>query len=309
VIVGEGALRLTAVRIDLHVHSTASDGTVTPTQLMQHAAASGIDVVGLTDHDSPAGWAEAGEAARATGVILVPGMEISTKLAGAGVHLLAYLPDPTYPPLAAELDRILAGREGRLAAIVEGLRAAGVDISVEDIRRQAAGTPAVGRPHVADVLVAKGVVVDRAEAFRGWLGYGQAGFVVRYATPTDEMVRLVVQAGGAAVVAHPWGRGSRRVLDLDTLADLRDAGLTGVEVDHQDHSADDRGRLRGVARELGLVATGASDFHGAGKVDHELGCNLTEPQEYERLLAAAAANAEQADAEAGGLTVAEVVGP
>ncbi|HSS68373.1 MAG TPA: PHP domain-containing protein [Nocardioidaceae bacterium] len=291
------------MRIDLHVHSTASDGTLTPTQVIEHAAAQGVDVVGLTDHDSPAGWAEGVEAARDLDVMLVPGMEVSTKLGRAGVHVLAYLPDPAFPPLAAELDRIIAGREGRLGAIVEQLRSVGVDITVDDVRRQAAGSPAIGRPHVADVLVAKGVVSDRAEAFRGWLGYGQPGFVVRYATQTDAMVRLIVGAGGAAVIAHPWGRGSRRVLDVDTLAALRDAGLTGIEVDHQDHSPDDRQRLRLIADDLGLVATGASDFHGAGKVDHELGCNLTSPDQFERLLGLAAVNAASS-----GLRVAEVVG-
>jgi predicted metal-dependent phosphoesterase TrpH len=291
------------VRIDLHVHSTASDGTLTPTEVMERAAETGLDVVGLTDHDSPTGWAEAADAARATGVTFVPGMELSTKLHRAGVHVLAYLPDPTYPPLAAELDRIIAGREGRVAAIVEQLHDAGIDITAEDVRRQAAESPAVGRPHVADVLVSRGVVADRAEAFRTWLGYGQPGFVVRYATQTDEMVRLIGEAGGAAVIAHPWGRGSRRVLDADTLASLRDAGLIGIEVDHQDHPPEDRVRLRALADDLGLIHTGASDFHGAGKEDHELGCNLTSPDQYERLLAAAAANAAKS-----GRAVAEVVG-
>jgi 3',5'-nucleoside bisphosphate phosphatase len=290
------------VRIDLHVHSTASDGTLTPTQVMERAATLGLDVVGLTDHDSPAGWREAAEAAQGTGVTLVPGMELSTTLRGAGVHVLAYTPDPTYPPLAAELDRIIAGREGRLAAIIEQLRDAGVDITADDVRREAAGTPAIGRPHVADVLVSRGVVASRAEAFGSWLGSGQPGFVARYATQTDEMVRLIVEAGGAAVIAHPWGHGSRRVLDSGALADLRDVGLTGIEVDHQDHTADDRIRLRALADELGLVHTGASDFHGAGKEDHELGCNLTSPDQYERLLAAAAANAARS-----GRAVVEVV--
>jgi predicted metal-dependent phosphoesterase TrpH len=290
------------VRIDLHVHSTASDGTLTPTQVMAQAVDRGLDVVGLTDHDSPAGWAEAAEAAPAAGVTLVCGMEVSTKLHGAGVHLLAYLPDAAYPPLAAELERIIAGREGRVAAIVEQLRGAGVDITVDDVRHQARDTPAVGRPHVADVLIAKGVVVDRAQAFRSWLGYGQPGFVVRYAPQTPDMTRLIVEAGGAVVVAHPWGRGSRRVLDAEALAGLRDAGLTGVEVDHQDHTVGDRARLRGLADEFGLLVTGGSDFHGAGKEDHELGCNLTEPGQFEALLDAAAANAARS-----GLAVPEVV--
>jgi predicted metal-dependent phosphoesterase TrpH len=117
------------------------------------------------------------------------------------------------------------------------------------------------------------------------------------------MVRLIADAGGAAVIAHPWGRGSRRVLDAETLAGLRAVGLTGIEVDHQDHTSDDRVRLRALGDDLGLVLTGASDFHGAGKQEHELGCNLTSPDQYERLLGAAAANAEKS-----GLAVAEVVG-
>jgi predicted metal-dependent phosphoesterase TrpH len=292
------------VRIDLHVHSTASDGTLTPTQVLEHAAAARLDVVALTDHDSPAGWTEAADAARATGVTLIPGMEISTKLQGAGVHLLAYLPDPTSPALAAELDQIIAGRAGRVAAMVGQLRAAGVDITVADVRRQASGTPAVGRPHVADILIAKGVVADRAEAFRTWLGYGQPGFVVRYAPQAAAMTRLIVEAGGAAVVAHPWGRGSRRVLDAEALAALRDAGLTGIEVDHQDHAPEDRARLRALAGDLDLVVTGASDFHGAGKEGHDLGCNLTAPDQLERLLDAASGNAARS-----GLAVAKVVGP
>jgi predicted metal-dependent phosphoesterase TrpH len=291
------------VRIDLHVHSTASDGTLTPSEVMVAAAETGLDVVGVTDHDSPAGWPESADAARRLGVTFVPGMEISSKLRGAGVHVLAYVPDPTYPPLARELGLIIAGRDGRLAAIVEQLRAAGLDISETDVRRQAGNSPAVGRPHIADVLVAKGVVATRAEAFRTWLGYGQPGFVVRYSTPTADMVRLITDAGGAAVIAHPWGRGSRRVLDIETLAELRAEGLVGIEVDHQDHGPDDRVALRTIARDLDLVVTGSSDFHGAGKENHELGCNLTSPDELDRLLAAAAANAARS-----GLDVAEVVG-
>jgi predicted metal-dependent phosphoesterase TrpH len=291
------------VRIDLHVHSTASDGTLSPTQVLVQAASMGVDVVGLTDHDSRAGWAEAATAADAVGVKVVPGMEVSTKLHGAGVHVLAYLPDAGHRPLAEELARIIAGREGRLAAMVEGLRAAGIDITVDDVRRQAANTPAVGRPHVADALIAMGVVDSRAAAFRSWLDHGQPGYVARYATRTDEMTRLIVDAGGAAVVAHPWGRGGRRVLDAETLQRLREAGLTGIEVDHQDHSADDRVRLRAIAHDLDLVVTGASDFHGAGKDDHDLGCNVTSPEQYERLLDAAAANAARS-----GLSVAQVAG-
>lgn len=279
------------MRIDLHAHSTASDGTTEPAELMDLAVEAGLDVIALTDHDSAAGWATAARRAAELGLTLVPGMEISTALAGVGVHLLAYLPDPGFEPFAAELRRILDGRAGRLGRMLAQLRAAGLDVTEADVRRRVGSALAIGRPHVADALVANGVVADRAEAFRRWLDPGRPGYVPRYATPTPEMVRLVTAAGGAAVVAHPWGRGSRRVLDEEVLAELQDAGLVGIEVDHQDHGAADRAALRAISERLGLVATGASDFHGAGKVDHDLGCNLTRPDQFDRLLAAAATNA------------------
>lgn len=134
------------MRIDLHTHSLASDGTDSPAEVMAQAARAGLDVIGLTDHDSAAGWAEASEAAAATGVTLVPGMEISTRCEGAGVHLLAYLPDPEYPPLRAELRRILDGRSGRLAAMLTQLQAAGIDITEADVMTRVGGAPAIGRP-------------------------------------------------------------------------------------------------------------------------------------------------------------------
>ncbi len=280
--------------IDLHTHSRASDGTDSPAEVMGKAHAAGLDVIGLTDHDSAAGWDQAASAAREIGVTFIPGMEISTKLEGAGVHLLAYLPDPTYPPLADELDRILAGRTGRLAAMLAQLRDAGVEITEEEVLAQVGGSPAIGRPHIADVLVGKGVVADRTEAFRDWLGWGRPGYAVRFATPTRDMIAIVTAAGGAAVIAHPWGRGSRRRLDRAALAELVDIGLVGIEVDHQDHATHDRDELRRLAAELDLVATGSSDYHGAGKVDHELGCNVTAEDQFERLLARAAANAAAA---------------
>lgn len=283
-----------SVRIDLHSHSTASDGTQSPADVVELAAAAGLDVLALTDHDSADGWADAGQAALRSGIMLVPGMEISTKHSGAGVHLLAYLPDAAYPPLVDELGRILAGRDGRLASILGQLRAAGLDITEAEVRQQVGRSPAVGRPHIADVMVAKGWVRDRTEAFDRWLSAGQPGYVVRYATPTVDMIRLVAAAGGASVVAHPWGRASRRALDAEALSALTAAGLAGVEVDHQDHGGADRQALRRLAGELGLVVTGASDYHGDGKVNHELGCNLTAPAEFERLLDAAARNAEAA---------------
>ncbi len=283
------------MRIDLHVHSTASDGTKTPAEVVDLAVAAGLDVIALTDHDSAAGWDEAAARAREVGLTMVPGMEISTKLDGAGVHLLAYLPDPSYEPLAHELSRIIEGREGRLGAILEQLRTAGIDVTDAEVRRQVGSAPAIGRPHIADVLVARGYVADRTEAFTRWLSAGQPGFVGRYAPATATMVELVNASGGAAVIAHPWGRGSRRVLDEQALSELAAAGLAGLEVDHRDHRPSDTAALRSIAARLGLVVTGSSDFHGAGKVDHELGCHLTAPEQLDRLLEIAASHARGRD--------------
>ena len=275
--------------IDLHTHSSRSDGTATPSDLVAEAAARGLDVVALTDHDTADGWAEASAAAQAHGITLVRGIELSTRYDGRSVHLLAYLPDPAYPPLAAEMARVREGRESRLPVMLERLRGIGIDIGEADVRASAADGAVIGRPHVADALVTLGVVGHRNEAFETLLGPRGPGFVPRYATPLLDAVALVLDAGGVPVVAHPWGR--NRVVTGGVLADLADHGLVGIEVDHQDHGPADRAELRGIARELGLVATGSSDFHGLGKVDHELGCNTTDPEALQRLLAAAGASA------------------
>jgi predicted metal-dependent phosphoesterase TrpH len=275
------------VRIDLHTHSSASDGTDTPGDLVREAATAGLDVVALTDHDAMSGWDEAQQVADEVGITLVPGLEISTRFHHRGVHLLGYLPDPTHPALVDELDRILEGRTARTPAIVAALREHGVDISEEDVRRESGGSVAAGRPHVADALVRRGVVADRTEAFATLLSPGQPGYVNRYASALEDMIPLVAAAGGVTVVAHPWGRGSRSVLDAEALAGLKDLGLAGIEVDHQDHAPAARAELRALARDLDLVVTGSSDHHGLGKVDHDLGVNTTDPEQYERLMSLA----------------------
>lgn len=276
------------MRIDLHTHSRASDGTQSPAELVRAASTAGLDVVGLTDHDTAGGWAEAAGAATSVGITLVRGMEISTRHNGRGVHLLAYLPDPTYPPLAEELTRILAGRDSRVPAMLARLRELGIDIDESDVRRTAGDASATGRPHVADALVALGAVADREEAFARYLGAGRPAYTNRYATSLVEMVDIVAGAGGVSVVAHPWGRHQRTSLDETDLAVLAVRGLAGIEVDHQDHDPDAREALRAIARTLGLVATGSSDHHGAGKSGHELGCNTTDPSQFDRLLELAA---------------------
>ncbi|GAA2145963.1 PHP domain-containing protein [Nocardioides koreensis] len=275
------------MRIDLHTHSRASDGTQSPEELVRAAAAAGLDVVALTDHDTAEGWDEAEATARETGIALVRGMEISTRHDGHGVHLLAYLPDRSHPGLVAELDRILDGRSSRLPAMLARLRELGIDITAEDVGRVAGDAVSTGRPHVADALVELGVVGDRTEAFRRYLSPGRPAYANRYAAPLETMLGLVAEAGGVSVIAHPWGRHGREEPGEATLATLVEAGLSGIEVDHQDHDRPTRDRLRGIARNLDLVATGSSDHHGTGKVDHELGCNTTEPDEFHRLVALA----------------------
>lgn len=270
--------------IDLHAHSLASDGTDTPAQLIRKAAATGLDVVAITDHDTARGWEEAAATAAEVGITLIRGIEVSTRHADRSVHLLAYLPDPDHPDLVAELRTILEGRNSRVPGIVARLQESGIEITVADVLREADRSEAAGRPHVADALVRLGVVGHRNDAFAQWLNPGRAGYVRRHAPEVADMVRVVRAAGGVPVIAHPWGRGARRVLTVEVLADLRDAGLLGIEVDHQDHTPADREVLRGIARDLDLLVTGSSDYHGTGKIDHDLGVHQTTPDQYERLL-------------------------
>ena len=282
------------MRIDLHTHSTASDGTATPRELVVEAKEAGLDVVAITDHDSSAGWDEAAEAAAEVGIELIRGMEISTKHHGESVHLLAYLPDPTYPPLGRMLAGIIAGRDHRIPRMVARLRSLGVDITEEAVLAKAADAAAVGRPHVADVLVDLGVVQSRDEAFADFLSPRGKGYVSRPAASLEDAIRTIAAAGGVTVLAHPWGREGDRSMGAAELRRLQAAGLTGIEVDHLDHDDDQRAQLRGIAGEVGLVVTGSSDFHGLGKPRHHLGVFTTAPDEYERLLAAAAEAADQA---------------
>jgi len=274
------------VRIDLHTHSFVSDGTDAPADLIRAAKAARLDVVALTDHDTAAGWPEAQRAADDVGITLVPGMEISTRFGSTSVHLLGYLLDPTHPPLVAALDKILDGRNGRLPAICAKLQALGLDVTEEAVRRGAGDAAATGRPHIADVMVATGAVASRDEAFAKYLNPGRPGYVRRYACPREEAIGLVTESGGVPVIAHPWGR-SQGALTEEALARLSAIGLRGIEVDHQEHSPHAREALRGIARNLDLVVTGSSDHHGTGKVDHDLGCNTTDPDEYERIVALA----------------------
>ena len=279
------APRVASVRIDLHAHSTASDGTEPPAAVVAEAAAAGLDAVALTDHDTTAGWAEAAAAARALGIVLVPGAEVSCQAGGISVHLLSYLHDPADPELAAEMLRTRTDRLSRARRMVE-LIAADHPLTWEEVAARVGPGATVGRPHIADAMVAKGLVADRDEAFASVLHSRGRYHVRHYAPDAERAVRLVRAAGGVPVMAHPLAARRGRVVSDAVIAGLAAAGLAGLEVDHRDHEPAEREHLRGLAAELGLLTTGASDYHGAGKVNR-IGENLTPPETLERIEASA----------------------
>ena len=273
------------MRIDLHTHSSISDGTDPPAVLVDKARQVGLDVIALTDHDTFAGLDEAVSRGDQVGVQVVRGMELSCSRAGQSVHLLAYGADPNAPGLADEMARVRGGRMGRLAGVLARLAELGVPVTEEQVLAEVGESPSVGRPHIADAMVKAGHVADRTEAFERFLADGGPAHVPRYAIAVERGIDLVHQAGGAAVIAHPWGRGREQTLPPEVLRRLTtEQGLDGIEVDHQDHDLDTRLRLSALAAELGLLPTGSSDYHGTGKLDHELGCNTTDPQVFDRLL-------------------------
>ncbi len=273
------------MRIDLHTHSEVSDGTDAPADLVRNAVAAGLDVVALTDHDTFDGLDAARQAGRSLGIEVFPGMEMSCGLLGESVHLLAYGCDPRDPGLAAELERVRGGRLGRVSGVLARLAELGVPVTEAEVMAQVGDSPSVGRPHIADAMIKAGHVKDRTEAFNRFLADGGPAHVGRYVVPLGRGVDLVHQAGGLAVLAHPWGRGREHLLPEHRLGELvEEHGLDGVEVDHQDHSAETRHQLRRVADRLGLLPTGSSDYHGTGKVDHALGCNTTAPEVYAEIV-------------------------
>ncbi|MEV3884970.1 PHP domain-containing protein [Streptomyces griseoincarnatus] len=266
------------MRIDLHTHSTASDGTDTPAELVRKAAAAGLDVVALTDHDTTRGHAEA-LAALPQGLTLVTGAELSCRLDGVSMHLLAYLFDPEEPALLAERELVRDDRVPRAKGMIAKLNELGVPVTWEQVAR-IAGNGSVGRPHVASALVELGVVDSVSDAFTPeWLADGGRAYVPKHETDPFEAVRLVKKAGGVAVFAHPAAVKRGRTVPDSAIAELARAGLDGIEVDHMDHDPGTRARLRGLAGELGLLVTGSSDYHGSRKTC-VLGEFSTDPEVY-----------------------------
>jgi predicted metal-dependent phosphoesterase TrpH len=270
------------VRIDIHAHSSASDGTELPADLIRSAAAAGLDVVALTDHDTTSGWAAAVEALPA-GLALVRGAEISCEIDGVSMHLLAYLFDPSHEGLAEEMGMAFDDRTPRAKAIIAKLADAGYPVVWQDVLDLLEPGATVGRPHIADVLVAKGIVPDRNTAFTQLLHNDGPFFVDHYYVDPVKAVQLVRAAGGVPVFAHPAASHRGRTVDDSVITKLADAGLAGIEVDHRDNPPDARVRLREIAAELGLLVTGASDYHGSGK-PNRLGENTTDPEVFAALL-------------------------
>jgi 3',5'-nucleoside bisphosphate phosphatase len=274
------------VRIDLHAHSSVSDGTDTPTQFVLAAAAAGLDVVALTDHDTTAGWAEA-VAALPAGLRLMRGAEFSCVAIDSegrriSVHLLGYLFDPTSEIIVAEQSRLRDERRSRLRAMAARMAMDGFPVDPDAVLAALAPDAPAGRPHLARALVSAGIVGSVDEAFQRYLGAGGPYYIARADTDVRTAVRMVRAAGGVPVLAHPAARRRGPVVDPAVITELAAEGLAGVEVDHPDHGGEDRAALRDLAAALDLVITGSSDYHGRNKTV-SLGQETTHPEALERI--------------------------
>ncbi len=273
--------------IDLHTHSNASDGTDSPAALIDKAIERGINVLALTDHDTVAGWNEAitalSDHSQSSNLKLVLGSEISCQdKDGTSIHMLGLLFDENYQPLISELEKTRENRLTRMERIVARLNAAGIEITLDEVYAQKRGDATLGRPHLADALVAKGHVANRDEAFSTFLHNGSKFYINHYSPSPEEAIRLIKEAGGVAVIAHPLASRSGRRVNPEIFADLIAAGLDGIEIDHRDHQELERSALLRIALENDLVVTGSSDYHGTGKLN-QLAEFSTSPEQWERL--------------------------
>jgi predicted metal-dependent phosphoesterase TrpH len=268
--------------IDLHTHTTSSDGTDTPRELVNKAIVQGLEVLGISDHDTTSGWQEATESLRGN-LKLALGAEISCLTDdGISVHMLGLLFDPLHQEMQTVLEETRDGRLPRMRKMIQKMQAEGFDISIEDVEKAMPAGATMGRPHLADALVFKKIVKSRDEAFTDLL-HNESRFYVSHAAPTPiEAVKLIRRAGGVAVIAHPFASRRGQILGTDDFADLVEAGLNGIEVDHRDHNPSERAMLRAIAAELDLVITGSSDYHGTGKLN-SLAENHTDRAQWERL--------------------------
>lgn len=286
------AWAVTSRRIDLHAHSTESDGTDSPADLVAAAAAAGVDVLAITDHDTTGGWDEAA-AALPRGMSLLRGAEFSCICpTGRGdrdvsVHLLGYLFDPVHEAIVVEQTRLRTERVQRLRTITGKMAADGYPVDAEAVFALVPDGASAGRPHLARALVAAGVVESVDEAFATLLSNRSPYYVPRADTPVRAAIGMVRAAGGVAVLAHPLARRRGRVVEPSMIVELAGAGLGGVEVDHPDHELVDRDLLRGLAADLDLVITGSSDYHGTNKTT-SIAAETTSPEAFEDLVSRAA---------------------
>jgi predicted metal-dependent phosphoesterase TrpH len=272
--------------IDLHTHTTSSDGTDSPRELVNKAIVQGLDVLGISDHDTTSGWQEATESLRGN-LKLALGAEISCLTDdGISVHMLGLLFDPLHQEMQTVLEETRDGRLPRMRKMIQKMQAEGFDISIEDVEKVMPAGATMGRPHLADALVFKKIVKSRDEAFTDLL-HNESRFYVSHAAPTPvEAVKLIRRAGGVAVIAHPFASRRGQILGVDDFTDLVSAGLNGIEVDHRDQNPSERAVLRVIAAELDLVVTGSSDYHGTGKLN-SLAENHTDKAQWEKLEAQA----------------------
>jgi 3',5'-nucleoside bisphosphate phosphatase len=269
------------VPIDLHTHSTASDGRQSPAEVISSAVQTRLDVVALTDHDTTAGWAQAAVAAEQQGIALVRGIEISCKDNGISIHLLGYLHDPSASDLLDELEHSRESRVTRAQRIVERI-SVDYPLDWDDVLAQVGQGATIGRPHIADAMEAKKIVGSRDEAFRNILNSRSPYYVAHYAVDAVRAVRLVVEAGGVAVMAHPFAGIRGPVVDDSVIEAMAAAGMAGLEVHHRDHNPEQVHHGLDLAASLDLFVTGSSDYHGDGKVNR-LGENTTDPLVLQRI--------------------------
>ena len=265
--------------IDLHTHTTCSDGTDTPHYLINKALSEGISVLALTDHDTTSGWQAAIDALR-PGLDLVLGAEISCLTNdGLSVHMLGLLFDGTNQPMQEALENTRDGRIPRMHKMIELLREAGYKITFADVESVVPEGATLGRPHLADALVKAGIVKSRDEAFLDLLNNNSPFYVSHLAPTPVEAIKLIRAAGGVAVIAHPFATHRGEILASEDFLPMKEAGLNGIEVDHRDQTMQERDQLRKIASDLDLVMTGSSDYHGTGKLN-ALGENLTHPAQW-----------------------------
>lgn len=275
-----------SITIDLHTHSNESDGTDRPGEVVENAIAVGITHLALTDHDSIAGWQDALDH-RSDAISLILGAEISCQTTDAlSVHMLGLLFDPENIDLRNAMDQTRDNRITRMERIVGKLQEAGIEIVIGDVYAELREGATLGRPHLADAMVKKGIVKDRSEAFEKYL-HNRSKYYIPDASPTPEnAIRLIKDAGGVAIIAHPFASLRGRIISPEYLESLVEAGLDGIEINHRDHNEGERDALRVMVRRFGLIATGGSDYHGTGK-ENRLGENTTEPEQLERIVARA----------------------